>query len=386
MKPQVPVQRRRDEAMDILNVLSPNYSAGRKGYRPEAIVIHIMEGTLSGTDSWFRNRDSKVSAHYGVGVNGEVHRYVEESDTAWHAGRVDAPHWTLIKPAGEGRYVNPNYYTIGIEHEGKADSDWTDAMYEASSQLVADISRRWSIPVDRLHVIGHREIFSLKTCPGSKVDLDKIVKMANLKAGTSVPSQFFSARGSVVTTVDLNKRRNSPSTAAPLAGTVPKGTELTYSGYTEDGQKVKGVSRWYRSEDGLWFWGGGVKDLANQRKESGMGNSISTSYQLKNIGEHVTFSVKIGDAQKGVSTVMIGSDTIVSRKEGDFTVDLGEDNRISGQNLVCSTVSTAVRKETKHTSVTVTLKGGIKPFEQTMEEVVQNQGDEAIYSAAFLFF
>lgn len=245
--------------MDILNIESPNYSSGRKGYRPEAIVIHIMEGTLTGTDSWFRNRDSKVSAHYGVGVNGEVHRYVEESDTAWHAGRVNGPEWTLIKPAGNGRFVNPNYYTIGIEHEGKADSEWTEAMYETSSQLIADISRRWSIPVDDSHIIGHRDIFSMKSCPGSKVKLDQLIEMAKLKAGEAVPSQFVTVRGTVVTKVGLNMRRDSPSTASRVGRTVPKGTQLSYSGYTESGQKVKGISKWYKSEDGLWFWGGGVK-------------------------------------------------------------------------------------------------------------------------------
>lgn len=244
--------------MDILNIPSPNYLSGRKGFTPEAIVIHIMEGTLSGTDNRFRNRDSKVSAHYGVGTDGEVHRYVGESDTALHAGAVNEPEWTLIKVADNGRFINPNYYTIGIEHEGKADGDWTDAMYEASSQLVADICKRWGIPVDRLHVVGHREIFSLKACPGSKVDLDKLVEMSKQKAAAAVPPQFVAATGTVVTTVILEMRRDSPSTEAPVSRRVAKGVKLTYSGYTESGQKVNGVSKWYRSDDGLWFWGGGV--------------------------------------------------------------------------------------------------------------------------------
>jgi N-acetylmuramoyl-L-alanine amidase len=39
--------------MDIITIPSPNYTKGRAGYKPVAIVIHIMEGTLNGTDSWF---------------------------------------------------------------------------------------------------------------------------------------------------------------------------------------------------------------------------------------------------------------------------------------------------------------------------------------------
>jgi N-acetylmuramoyl-L-alanine amidase len=76
---------------------SPNKWAGRKGYRPEAVVIHIMEGSLADTDSWFGSSASKVSAHYGVGHDGTVHQYVQEMDTAWHAGRVNQPKWPGIK-------------------------------------------------------------------------------------------------------------------------------------------------------------------------------------------------------------------------------------------------------------------------------------------------
>lgn len=245
--------------MNILDIQSPNFSSGRKGYRPEAIVIHIMEGTLSGTDSWFRNAQSKVSAHYGIGVNGDVHRYVQETDTAWHAGRVNAPKWALIKPAsGRGMFVNPNYYTIGIEHEGDGDSEWTGAMYDASAELVAGISGRWSIPVDRSHIVGHREIYSLKTCPGSKVDMDKLVEMAKQKAVSTPSPGFVSVQGTVVTTTSLNLRRGSPARNSPAAAIIAKGIQLNYMGYTEKGEKVSGVSRWYKTAEGLWFWGGGV--------------------------------------------------------------------------------------------------------------------------------
>ena len=50
--------------MNIIKKPSPNYSTGRLGYRPEAIVIHVMDGTLVGTDSWFANPQSAVSAHW----------------------------------------------------------------------------------------------------------------------------------------------------------------------------------------------------------------------------------------------------------------------------------------------------------------------------------
>ena len=146
-----------------------NFRKGRpRGHVPRGIVIHIMEGSLTGTDAWFRNPKAVVSAHYGVGKNGEMHQYVEEADTAFHAGNAVNPKAQLVtqRPG-----VNPNYYTIGIEHEGFADDEWTEPMYAASSALIRGISDRWQIPLDQNHVLPHREIRATKTCPGFKVDI-----------------------------------------------------------------------------------------------------------------------------------------------------------------------------------------------------------------------
>mgnify|MGYP001602470590 FL=1 len=171
--------------MNIIQKKSPNFWTGRKGYRPEGVVIHIMDGTLVGTDSWFANPAALVSSHYGIGRTGEVHQYVKEEDTAWHAGRVDAPVWKLVKPN-----INPNLYTIGIEHEGKSDDVWTDAMKQSSGELIREICQRWQIPIDRNHIVGHFEIFSKKpNCPArDKKIIDELVALA---AGQQVsrPSQ-----------------------------------------------------------------------------------------------------------------------------------------------------------------------------------------------------
>src|SRR5438874_2970529 len=91
-----------------------NFRQGRPaGFRPEAVVIHIMDGPMSAADSHFNDPKAKVSAHYGIGRDGEIHQYVKETDTAFHAGIIVNPIWPLLKPG-----VNPNFYTIGIEHEG----------------------------------------------------------------------------------------------------------------------------------------------------------------------------------------------------------------------------------------------------------------------------
>lgn len=171
--------------MNIIQKKSSNFWVGRKGYRPEAVVIHIMDGTLPGTDAWFANPTSQVSAHYGIGKSGEVHQYVQENDAAWHAGRVDAPVWKLIRPN-----VNPNLYTIGIEHEGKPDEGWTEAMKQSSATLIREICQRWQIPIDRDHVVGHFEIFAKKpNCPATnKRILDELVTLAHQQTEMPKPS------------------------------------------------------------------------------------------------------------------------------------------------------------------------------------------------------
>lgn len=152
--------------MNITWIGSPNYNEGRGIYKPYAIIIHIMDGTLSGTDSWFLNKKSEVSAHYGIGKNGDIHQYVKEENTAWHAGTVSKPLNTIFSK------VNPNLFTIGIEHEGKPQDAWTPEMIESSAFLIAEICLRWRIPIDRNHIFGHYEINSMKpNCPAKKREI-----------------------------------------------------------------------------------------------------------------------------------------------------------------------------------------------------------------------
>ncbi len=247
--------------MKIVEKPSPNFNPGRRGYQPEAIVIHIMEGTLPGTDNWFGNTQSKVSAHYGIGLDGAVHRYVQEKDTAWHAGRIDKPSWKLIKRTSGNLLVNPNYYTIGIEHEGNANSDWTDAMYQGSAELFAAISSRWNIKLDRDHIVGHHEIYSVKTCPGFKVDISKLIDLAvNPTSGTKTSYRKVMTNGQAITTVSLNIR-SLPGTSLPPLRSVAPGVLLSYVGYTDEGETVHGNSTWYLDSSNHWFWSGGVKHL-----------------------------------------------------------------------------------------------------------------------------
>lgn len=237
---------------------SPNFTPGRAGYRPRAIVIHIMQGTMSATDSWFGSTRSQVSAHYGVGESGVVHQYVQEGDTAWHAGRVASPTWKLIK-----RGVNPNLYTIGIEHEGWTGRAWSEVMLATSAELVAEIALRWSIPLDRDHVIRHRDIYALKPfCPGTGVDLDVLIAAARQHVLRDAPSTFVEEAGEAEATTRLNVRLGAPSTTAPLVRTLDPGDTFEYVGWTSAGESVHGNAHWLRDDAGNYVWQGGTRTVA----------------------------------------------------------------------------------------------------------------------------
>jgi N-acetylmuramoyl-L-alanine amidase len=174
-----------------------NYKPGRKDSKledhpPEAIVIHLMDGSIGSCDNWFNTSpaDRKKagwtagpsSAHYGIGRDGVIHQYVSEVDQAYHAGRIDKASWKGLKPG-----LNPNLYTIGIEHEGKTTDVWTEMQIEASAALIAVIAVRWHIPLDREHVVGHNEIFALKACPGPHANLDLLIQKAQAIEAVSAP-------------------------------------------------------------------------------------------------------------------------------------------------------------------------------------------------------
>lgn len=179
-KATFPVAPNQQDETDVVQKPTPHFRVGRDAYHPEVIVIHIMDGTLAGTDSWFASSQSQVSAHYGVGKKGEIHQYVKEADTAWANGRVLKPTFKLYKPN-----VNPNLYSVSIEHEGTATSLWSDEMKNTSAKLIAEIAERWNIPIDRDHVIGHYQIYSAKPdCPAKdKKIIDELVALAVENSG-----------------------------------------------------------------------------------------------------------------------------------------------------------------------------------------------------------
>ena len=158
--------------MNIVKKLSPNFGE-RNGYKIELIVVHIMAGTLAGTDDWFSKSISQVSANYGVGKNEEIHQYVLDENKAWANGIINKPNFKLFKPN-----VNPNLYTLSIECEGYDLKDAPETQIKAICELLTYLCDKHAIPKDREHIIAHYQIDSVRkiNCPSTdKSILDLIV-------------------------------------------------------------------------------------------------------------------------------------------------------------------------------------------------------------------
>jgi hypothetical protein len=136
---------------------SCNYTNSNRetSYDIRKVVIHVAEGSYSGTVSWFENCAAGASAHYVVSREGRVAQCVRDEDIAWHAGWWDT-----------------NTHSIGIEHAGYIDNpEWfTRSMYHTSARLSAWCCKKYKIPIDRKHIIGHSQVPGCSSGSGGGVD------------------------------------------------------------------------------------------------------------------------------------------------------------------------------------------------------------------------
>ncbi|WP_431950357.1 N-acetylmuramoyl-L-alanine amidase [Actinacidiphila sp. bgisy167] len=115
------------------------------GVRIDTIVIHDIEGSYESAIASFQAPGSSTASHYVMrSSDGAVTQMVPTKDIAFHAGNYST-----------------NMHSIGIEHEGFAahGADWyTEAQYEATAELVKYLAKRFDIPLDRQHIIGHDNV------------------------------------------------------------------------------------------------------------------------------------------------------------------------------------------------------------------------------------
>lgn len=108
------------------------------------VVIHDIEGTAQAGLNVFQDVQSGVSIHYIVDTDGTVYQLLHDNDIAYHAGN----YWY-------------NQRAVGVEHVGydAKGYQWYNAtQYLASARLVAYLLKKYNLPLDHNHVIGHSDV------------------------------------------------------------------------------------------------------------------------------------------------------------------------------------------------------------------------------------
>ena len=230
-----------------------NHDLGNRPVSPalNTIVIHDTEGSYASALELVQD-PTYLAWNYTIrSSDGHIAQHLETKDVGWHAGN-----W----------YVNT--HALGLEHEGYAADgpEWyTDALYRRSAKLVGYLARKYGIPLDRGHIIGHDQVPGIATAyiagmhwdPGPMWDWERYFRLlgAPLEGGTypawrrprvGEAVRFlpgFAGNRQVLTgsssgyTLDGTPRssnfvplRSAPSTSAPLVqdlGLHPDGSPCT---------------------------------------------------------------------------------------------------------------------------------------------------------------
>lgn len=146
-----------------------NYTKGRSGRKIEGIAIHHMAGVLSAKvcGGIFAKAGRNGSSHYGVGKDGEIGQYVNESDTAWTNSNWDS-----------------NCKTVTIETSNCSlggDYPVGDATLTSLIRLVADIAKRNNITLVKGVTLVWHSMYAATECPGNflRARMDYIIEEAN---------------------------------------------------------------------------------------------------------------------------------------------------------------------------------------------------------------
>ena len=160
----------------------PMFNGGLRQRAIDTIVVHHNATTNKDValNTWLVSAGNWTSAHYEITDN-EIIGAVGENYVAYHAGGTGG--------ADVPKMSDPNGRSIGLEHVNSTGApSWgvSDATLRNSARLIADICKRYNLPINRNTIKLHREVTST-ACPGG-LDIGKLIRYAQEAAGQK-PSQ-----------------------------------------------------------------------------------------------------------------------------------------------------------------------------------------------------
>lgn len=142
--------------MKITDMFVTNYSKGRP-YGIDGICIHHMAGVLTARTCQNVLQSRGVSAHYGIGSDGEVARYVDEGNRAWASGD------------GVGVNSRGNDRAIHIENSNSqigGNYPISDQTFDLLVELCYDIAKRNNLLPLKVggNLFAHRDVYATNCC------------------------------------------------------------------------------------------------------------------------------------------------------------------------------------------------------------------------------
>lgn len=147
-----------------------------------AIVIHWTANPYASAKNnrdYFEAKKTGMggygSAHYIIGLGGEIIQCIPETEIAYHCGTnqkdpasgqlyTDYARQKFKHYAVHWRTTSPNFCTIGIELcPTDYDGHFTDETIKAAVELCADICKRHNLAAD--DITTHHDIVGWKDCP-----------------------------------------------------------------------------------------------------------------------------------------------------------------------------------------------------------------------------
>ena len=156
-------------------LIENNFSGGRFGDYIREIIIHTYGGPGRSLWNWFNSAAAQVSAHYASFLDGNGEQYVEEWNTAWHAGV-----WEV------------NTRSIGIEHQdnGNPGDSWrTPEQYRNTAEMCASLCLRFNFPATSGTISPHNR-YVQKVCPGG-LSIERIIAETNQILAPPIPDNLY---------------------------------------------------------------------------------------------------------------------------------------------------------------------------------------------------
>lgn len=182
-----------------LPVAEGNWDATRAPI--DRVIIHTMVGTTASANARF-NTPYQASAHYGVSLDGSIVHWTDEDNTAYHAGNYPM-----------------NQRSIGIEHEdnGNYNGVRPDILYASSARLVKDICKFYNIPIDRNHILEHKQVSDQPTACPDALDINRIIREASIVPVHASSSVSPSISPSPSASLSVSRSESSSPSASPSA-------------------------------------------------------------------------------------------------------------------------------------------------------------------------